>query len=523
MKRKTLSLLFALLLAVYFMPWSMAESKGTFYMKNEELGFSLTLNNLSEEDITVEVEDSKVYFYHKPSQQGNWSGLLCSLEVVEPRSRLFSGDYNDKSYSIVAMGKNRVYLKRSISGINAGKESVKAFQSALKAFSLDNLQNNIKLIEPGVIPEMDVTPHLPYIGSENGNVRPYDVLSRGELAEILDVLLDEEGDSGAAELNYIDLEGEDCALSAAKLASYGILQGYDDGTFRPNKGITRAEFAAVLHRIQFSPPIGQYGEEVLTRFSDVPDDHWAQEYLYSAVAAGWMKGYPDETLRPNQEITRAEAVTALNRVLGRDESHTTVSSDFENPFFDLAETSWAYANFLEAAGMMKADIPNQNSNHVLEETTASWFFDENAGYAAVGKHLDFTSDGGLTWKTMGNLPCAQVEDLYFFNEKIGLITGTTDHEESLILFTPNGGENWHSLLDNRRFIAAHFPIGQFPGLDTMLSSTQSFSLRPGGRDCLYLNITYQPYESIYIVEDGINVIWQTTITEDDLLNIADLG
>ena len=124
---------------------------------------------------------------------------------------------------------------------------------------------------------------------------------------------------------------------------------------------------------------------------------------------------------------------------------------------------------------------------------------------------------------MGNLPCAQVEDLYFFNEKIGLITGTTDHEEPLILFTPNGGENWHSLLDNRRFIAAHFPIGQFPGLDTMLSSTQSFSLRPGGRDCLYLNITYQPYESIYIVEDGINVIWQTTITEDDLLNIADLG
>ena len=74
-----------------------------------------------------------------------------------------------------------------------------------------------------------------------------------------------------------------------------------------------------------------------------------------------MTGYPDETLRPNQEITRAEAVTALNRVLGRDESHTTVSSDFENPFFDLAETSWAYANFLEAAGMMKADIPNQNS------------------------------------------------------------------------------------------------------------------------------------------------------------------
>ena len=54
MKRKTLSLLFALLLAVYFMPWSMAESKGTFYMKNEELGFLLTLNNLSEEDIEKE-------------------------------------------------------------------------------------------------------------------------------------------------------------------------------------------------------------------------------------------------------------------------------------------------------------------------------------------------------------------------------------------------------------------------------------------------------------------------------------
>lgn len=94
------------------------------------------------------------------------------------------------------------------------------------------------------------------------------------------------------------------------MATLGIVKGYPDGTFRPNEPITRAEFAAIAARFDES---SRYGE---TRFTDVTG-HWAIREIAKAYNNGWIKGYPDSTFRPNRNITRAEAMTLINRVLNR--------------------------------------------------------------------------------------------------------------------------------------------------------------------------------------------------------------
>ena len=90
----------------------------------------------------------------------------------------------------------------------------------------------------------------------------------------------------------------------------GILNGYSDGTFKPNASITRAEFATIAARFLSNP----YSTK--DRFYDT-EGHWAEVYINRAAEIGWIGGYPDGSFKPDQYITRAEAVTLVNNVLGR--------------------------------------------------------------------------------------------------------------------------------------------------------------------------------------------------------------
>ena len=157
-----------------------------------------------------------------------------------------------------------------------------------------------------------------------------------------------------------------CAHAVNYLASYGILSGYSDGTFRPEAPISRAAFAASLHRCQFSPPVGRYGDT--PDFPDVPSDFWAAAYIHSADTLDWMTGYPDGLFRPTGEVTRAQAVTAINRMLGRDESLVSTET-CPNPFTDLDNDHWAYRNVLEATGTL-IEMPEFVDKPLPEETTA---------------------------------------------------------------------------------------------------------------------------------------------------------
>ena len=166
---------------------------------------------------------------------------------------------------------------------------------------------------------------------------------------MLYTLLDAGNKADSYRAPFSDTAGKDCAQAVAYLASYGILTGYADGTFRPDAPISRAAFTVLLHRCQFAAPVGQYGEEFV--FADVPAGYWAETYIYSTKILGWLQGGTDGLFHPEREITRAEAVTAINRMLGRDESVTELLT-VENPF-SYPKTP---AHIISAASLMAGQL-----------------------------------------------------------------------------------------------------------------------------------------------------------------------
>jgi len=119
--------------------------------------------------------------------------------------------------------------------------------------------------------------------------------------------------------NFEDTEGTDYEDACITLSTLGILQGYPDGEFKPDNTITRAEFAAVAIRALGLDQAAKYaaGE---TMFPDVSATHWASGYVNIAVDQGLIRGYPDGTFRPGAEVTYAESIAILVRVLGYEQA-----------------------------------------------------------------------------------------------------------------------------------------------------------------------------------------------------------
>ena len=125
------------------------------------------------------------------------------------------------------------------------------------------------------------------------------------------------------------------------LVQAGVLGGYGDGTFRPDQPVTRAELAAILVRVQ-----GGSASAGNTTFTDT-DGHWAEGYISSAVSSGLVFGYDDGSFKPNRSITRAEAVTMMNRLLMR--SPMSNSDTGSVSFTDVQSSDWFYGNVMAAA------------------------------------------------------------------------------------------------------------------------------------------------------------------------------
>ena len=161
---------------------------------------------------------------------------------------------------------------------------------------------------------LNTTDHFAYIvGYGNGEVRPQNNITRAEVATIFFRLLtDDVRDENLTKTNrYSDVTRADWYNTAVStLSSMGIITGYPDGTFRPNAAITRAEFAAIAARFDSN------GDKTTAKFSDIAN-HWAKDEISIAYNNGWITGYPDGTFGPQRDITRAETMTLVNRVLNR--------------------------------------------------------------------------------------------------------------------------------------------------------------------------------------------------------------
>ena len=161
---------------------------------------------------------------------------------------------------------------------------------------------------------LNTTDHFAYIiGYPDGTVQPGGQITRAEVATIFFRLLtDDVRDENLTKTNrYSDVAATSWYNTAVStLSSMGIITGYPDGTFRPNAAITRAEFAAIAARFDHD------GDKTAAKFSDIAT-HWAKDEISIAYNNGWITGYPDGTFGPQRDITRAETMTLVNRVLNR--------------------------------------------------------------------------------------------------------------------------------------------------------------------------------------------------------------
>lgn len=221
-------------------------------------------------------------------------------------------------------------------------------------FSFTNTYTGIDDYYPIIIPTiinkdtgmLNKTDHFAYvIGYPDGTVHPNGQITRAEVATIFFRLLRDEIRDGAFTTSntYSDVAyGKWYNNPISTMSALGIITGYPDGTFKPNKPITRAEFAAIAARFDET----QSGKSAT--FSDVIG-HWAAKEIGIAYYNDWIKGYPDGTFKPDQNITRAEAMTLINRVLERKPESPADLLTNMNKWTDNMDTSkWYYLDVQEA-------------------------------------------------------------------------------------------------------------------------------------------------------------------------------
>lgn len=184
-------------------------------------------------------------------------------------------------------------------------------------------------------------------GYPDGTVRPENSITRAEVAAIFYRLLTDEARAylESTDSGFSDVQAGDWYNTAvATMVQAGVITGYGDGTFRPNAPITRGEFAAIATRFLSDP----YSLDA--PFYDT-EGHWAEVYINRAYELGWISGYTGGAFKPDKSITRAEVSAIVNRMLEREADPAYLAAHQAEllEFHDLPATHWAYDHIMEAA------------------------------------------------------------------------------------------------------------------------------------------------------------------------------
>ena len=274
-----------------------------------------------------------------------------SFELTEEDGQRTGVTYDDSTYKVY------VYVKREGDKLVVGSFDIykDGLSVAGETITFHNTIDTGKddyypIIIPTIINKdtgmLNKTDHFAYvIGYPDGTVHPNGQITRAEVATIFFRLLKDEVRDGAftTSNSYSDVAyGKWYNNPISTMSALGIITGYPDGTFKPNKPITRAEFAAIAARFDET----QSGKSAT--FSDVIG-HWAAKEIGIAYYNDWIKGYPDGTFKPDQNITRAEAMTLINRVLERKPESPADLLTNMNKWTDNLDTSkWYYLDVQEA-------------------------------------------------------------------------------------------------------------------------------------------------------------------------------
>ncbi len=303
---------------------------------------------------TVEIDHAGYYTFFLGEEKGTRTGVTYD----ETRYTLYINvrlDQNENKLYVSSMGAIRTNADGTWENIALIKmvndEPVRTTNYITFHNTIDTGKDDYyPIIIPTIINKdtgmLNKTDHFAYvIGYPDGTVHPNGQITRAEVATIFFRLLRDEVRDGAftTSNSYSDVAyGKWYNNPISTMSALGIITGYPDGTFKPNKPITRAEFAAIAARFDET----QSGKSAT--FSDVIG-HWAAKEIGIAYYNDWIKGYPDGTFKPDQNITRAEAMTLINRVLERKPESPADLLTNMNKWTDNMDTSkWYYLDVQEA-------------------------------------------------------------------------------------------------------------------------------------------------------------------------------
>lgn len=196
--------------------------------------------------------------------------------------------------------------------------------------------------------------HKAYIvGYEDGTFRPDSDMTRAEAAAIFARMVSEEKDEKiSGNHSFTDVsENAWYADYIGYLAKYDIIKGYEDGTFRPDAPVTRAEFTAMTVRYYDLFHDVKYPANT-TKYPDVGGSYWAVKDISFATSEKWLNGYADGSFKPDTNITRAEVVTVVNRATGRTADKEYINDNLSTleKFTDMKDNkAWFFYNVMEAA------------------------------------------------------------------------------------------------------------------------------------------------------------------------------
>lgn len=246
--------------------------------------------------------------------------------------------------------------------VKSGSKPKSAYSVILKDRNGNELSGKTDSNGTIILPNAE---HKAYIeGYDDGTFRPDNDMTRAEAAAIFARLIAEKkGGAITGKASFSDISMKDWSYSyIGYLEKYNIIDGYDDGTFRPNNAVTRAEFVAMAVRYY-----GLFSEvkknNYTVNYTDIKTTHWAYSDIAYAKNVGWISGYADGTFKGDNNITRAEVVTITNHATDRapDEEYINKNVSTLNKFTDLKNNShWGYYGIIEAANTHSA-VPSEDA------------------------------------------------------------------------------------------------------------------------------------------------------------------
>ncbi|SHH61911.1 Listeria/Bacterioides repeat-containing protein [Anaerosphaera aminiphila DSM 21120] len=200
--------------------------------------------------------------------------------------------------------------------------------------------------------------HTAYLnGYPDNTIRPQGSITRAEVATIFARLKVGETNIPTSTAKYSDVNSSDWYTKyIAFVTDNKIMEGYEDGSFKPNGKITRAEFTAVVARYNSLANVDSSFEDV--------SEHWAEKYIGSVTNKGWINGYPDGTFKPEKDISREEVATMVNKMLDRKVDKEGLNNLLINNFTDLDNSSWSYFDIVEASNGHKS--VRRTSGNIME-------------------------------------------------------------------------------------------------------------------------------------------------------------